>query len=128
MELIIKAAGIAVAAAALTLLLKKDSPAMAFAVSAAAAGAVLMLAAGALSPFMSVLAQLADKTGIHSAQMSAVVKALGIAVVTKIACAVCSDAGLGAAETAVQLCGAAGILWCAMPLMLSVLDIIGGLI
>lgn len=123
-----KAAGISVASAALYLLLKKDNPSFAFLLTVAATGAVLISAGQLLAAVLTDAQTLAESAGLGSAELSAVLKALGIAWVTKFAAQISSDAGQGALAAVINQCGAAGILCCAMPLLMSVLDTIRGLL
>ena len=124
MELLVKASAAAVIGAALALLLRKNSPETALLLSAAAAMAALALALRALRPAVELLRELTEEAGVEPAALSAVLKATGIAVVTRLAADVCRDAGQSASASAVELCGAAGALYVAIPLMKTVLGMV----
>ncbi len=119
-----KAAGAAVLAAVLALLVKRGSPETALLLSAAAALAVLGLAASAIKAAGEVVTDLAEGAGVEPAALAAVLKALGISVVTRLAADVCRDAGQSASASAVELCGAAGACYAALPLMKTVLRMV----
>lgn len=128
MEIICKIAGIAAAGSALALALKKDNPVFSFALSLALTGSLLLMALSVIEGVISAVSETVQRSGVSSAVFTAVLKSLGISVVTRFASQICSDAGQGAAASAIQLCGAACIIWSAFPLIESVLDMIGGFI
>ena len=128
MEIMCKAAGVAVVGAALGLLLKKNEPALAYTLAAAVTGAVLLLALGMIESAAGSAAELAEATGISASELITVLRALGISVITRIASGLCSDAGNSAAASAVQICGAAAIIFVSLPLMKTVMAEIGGML
>lgn len=128
MDVILRASGAAVLAAVLVLLLRKTSPETALLLSAAAAAAVLVLAAGILGEAVEFLRDLADGAGMEPAVAGTVLKTVGIAVVTRLAADTCRDAGQSASASAVELCGAAGALYAAIPLMKAVMKTVEDLL
>ena len=56
------------------------------------------------------------------------VKALGIAYISEFAADTCRDAGQSASASAVELCGAAGALYAAIPLMKAVMKTVEDLL
>ena len=126
MELIIKAAAAAVTAAAVGLLIKKSNPEISFALGT---GVTVIIAAASLG-FLKVIRELADTVnnicGCGDMLIQPVLKCLAVAAVSKISAELCRDSSQAAAAYALELAGgicAAGI---AMPLILSVLKMIGG--
>jgi len=128
METLLKAAAVCIPAAVFAAAMKKDSPAMALLLAAAAACVTLYLALGAVTETAAFLGELADTAGISSAALSAVMKTVGIAVVSRLAADVCRDAGMSAAASAAELAGTAAALFAALPLMRTALSMIGGML
>lgn len=121
-------AGAAVIAALLALLLKKDSPTLAFAVALAGG---LYLIVGALAP-MRELTQAASgliaAVGNAQAVYLPVAKAVGIAAVVRVAGAICRDAGQSALAVQMELAGAAAAVAVCLPLFNQVLSLVGGML
>ena len=94
--------GIVLAALTLSLVLKKDAPAIAF---------LLVLTAGVILL-------------LDSALYLPVCKAVGVAVVVRITSALCRDAGQSALAAKVEIAGAVLTLSVCLPLFEQVLDLI----
>ena len=84
MELVWKAAALAVAAALLGLLLQKAEPVHALLLGLAAAGAVLTLTLGLFRELRDVFGDLCREAGIGAALTLPVLKSLGITVVVSM--------------------------------------------
>lgn len=125
MELLTKAAALAVTAAVIGLVLKKNTPELGFALALAAAGAVLLLAARLGQSVRGAVAGAMEATGLSASLVTPVAKCVGIGVVTRLGADLCADAGQSAAASAVELCGAVGALVAALPLMESFFAMIG---
>lgn len=117
MEILIKAAAICVPAAIFAASIKKDSPAMGLTITVAACAVTLYLAIGAFSEVSGFIGELADKAGISPPVLSAVVKTVGIAIVSRFASDICKEAGLLGAASASELAGTVSALYVALPLM-----------
>ena len=108
--------GIVLAALTLSLVLKKDAPAIAF-LLVLTAGVILLLrvfsAAGS-----------ASQCGLDSALYLPVCKAVGVAVVVRITAALCRDAGQSALAAKMEIAGAVLTLSVCLPLFEQVLDLI----
>ncbi len=128
MEFVCKAAGLAAVAAALAMLLKKDSPVFAFAVSLAGGAVILVAAMGVFGQTVSQLSDMGQKAGIGAAEAGVMFKVLGISLVSRFAAQICQEAGQGAASMAVQLCGTVAIICSAMPMFIGIMDLLGGLL
>lgn len=123
-----KAAATALAGAILSLLLKKTAPELGFALNIA----ICLLAAGLGVEVLEGLTELLDlareQTGLSPAVVSPVLKCVGIGVVTRLAADMCKDAGQGAIASAVELCGTACALTAALPLVRTLLEMIGDMV
>ena len=108
--------GIVLAALTLSLVLKKDAPAIAFLLLLR----VFSAAESAAQRFSGLLSQ----CGLDSALYLPVCKAVGVAVVVRITAALCRDAGQSALAAKVEIAGAVLTLSVCLPLFEQVLDLI----
>ena len=128
MELLIKAAVIAVVGAVITLVIKKNSPEIALLLAAALAFLTLYFAADAITRLMGFIESLSDTAQLSPAILSIVMKTVGIAILTKISADVCRDAGQSSVASGLELTGAAAALYVALPLMETVFSMINDLL
>jgi stage III sporulation protein AD len=124
MEILIRAAAIAIAAAVLGLVIRKHNPDMALMMTLAAGTAVLIGTTALLTPLLSFINELAGEAGFSSALLAPVLKSLGIAIVGKTVSDVCKDAGQTALSSSVEFCATLAALVCAVPLMRTVLQML----
>lgn len=128
MELVLKAAAISIIGAALGLVLKKNVPEISLLLAMAVSGAVLGLAAAVLKNIVDFAVKLTELTDMPSASVVAVMKAVGIGIITRFASDICKDSGQNAAASSVELAGTAAVLFTALPLMETVLEMIKSLL
>ncbi len=112
--------------ALLALLLKKDSPAIAFLLTLAA-GVLLfnratIQAGGALEQVRQIFVQ----SGMDGTLYFPVVKTVVVAVTVRVISALCKDAGQSALAVQVELIGALAALAMCLPLLEQVLQLISG--
>ena len=128
MELLIKAAAAALTAAAIGLLIKSRNPEISLLLSTCTVALILIATLG----FVGGIKDLADavKTiaGSEETLTGPVLKCLAIAIVTKICSELCRDSSQAAAAAAVELAGTACAMGVAMPLIMSMLRMIGGMV
>lgn len=121
---------LALIGAVLALVLGKRSENMAMLVMIAAVCMVSAMAISYLKPAMELIDKLRDIGKLDNEMLSALLKAVGIGLVTELATVICSDAGMGSVGKALQMLGAAVILWLALPLVEQLLellqDVLGG--
>ena len=128
MELLIKCVSLAVFSALVILLLRRWNPELSFALSAVCV-LVLLLSFGAvieeLLGSLREIQRIFQSSAIHARPM---LKCLGIAFISKFGADLCRDASqsalASAVETAGNLCAAA----LAMPLIISLMTTIGGML
>ena len=128
MELILKVSAVAVVGAVLGLVLKKNTPEISMLLTMAVSCAVMSLIAVLLRDVLSFMSELTELTGIPSASVSALLKAVGIGIVSRLASDVCRDSGQAAAASSVELAGTVAALFTALPLMETVLEMIRALL
>lgn len=125
MTVIMKVAAVAIAGAILTMLLKKSTPEMGLALSLAVSLLAAGMGAGLLEELGDVLELAREQTGLSGAVVGPVYKCVGIGVITRLAADLCKDAGQGAVSSAVELCGSVCALTAALPLVRTLLQMIG---
>ena len=81
-----------------------------------------------------MISQLADfvsgiikSSGLPSAIFVPIIKCVGIAVLTKLVCNLCRDAGQNGTSSAVEYLGSAAMVYAAMPLLQTLLKTLEGL-
>ena len=118
--LIIKIAALVLAGGLLVLVLKKEQPAFAFLVSVCGAGVVLVLTFRQISPLLELIETLTAGTLFAGGQgIGCVLQVLGISLVAQFAADLCRESGMGAAASAVELCGRMLAMLQALPLLQS---------
>ena len=125
MTALVQAAALGLVGAVLALLLKKSAPELALALSLAICVIAAGLAAGLFAQMKEIIDLAREQTGLSPAIVSPVFKCVGVGVVTRLAADLCKDAGQGAVASAVELCGTGCAIVTAMPLLRSLLQMIG---
>ncbi len=124
MEALWKAAALGAAASALAVLIKKDNPAAALLLGVGAACVILVPALGLLRSVTGFFDRLTDASGMPPAALAAVLKTVGIAILTRFAADISRESGLAALASATELAGSAAALFVALPLMQTVFQMI----
>lgn len=117
-----KIAAAAVAAALCAVVVRKQSPEIALALGLGACALIVLYCSGALADVMELADKLARAGGLSPQVVEPVVKAAGIAIVSRLAADFCKDAQEGGLASAVELAGTALALAAALPLMSAALD------
>ena len=128
MEILVKAAAVSVVGAVLAIVLKKNSPEMALLLTVSLGCLVLYLAVDVVTNVAQFMDDLSSVAGISSASLAIVMKTVGIAILTKLAAGICSDAGQGSVASALELMGSAAALYIALPLMKTVFQMVSSLV
>lgn len=128
MELVLRASALALCTALITLVVKKTNPEISLLLSAAVVTAVTISAAGFLRGLKELTDMLRDGFGISDIYLLPVLKCMAIAVVSKLAGDLCRDSSQAAAASSVEFAGTVCAMGTILPLMVSVLRLIGGLI
>ena len=124
MTALIQVTALGMIAALLATLLKKHSAEAAMLLSLAACILIALLLLELLKPIFSFLNELRSLSGVDSALLTPMLKAVGIALLTQIASNVCADAGQGAIGKLIELCGGVLALYVALPLFEAVIKMI----
>ena len=119
---VLKMAALAVMGAVCALLLRRGSGEMALLLALAVSLVGMTTALSLLRPVLETLERARAMTGLSSAFFAPMLKCVGLALTTRVAADICKDAGQGAMASAVELSGAVGALYCALPLLSTLLD------
>ncbi len=125
MELMTQAAGICVIAALLGLVLRRGSPEASLLLALAAVSAILLALGKPLGELLAFLDDLTEQAGVSPTLFRPLYKIVGIALVVKIGEGLCRDAGESALASVLELTGTVCALLAALPLLRSVLNLIG---
>lgn len=117
----VAAAGIIAAICAVTV--RKQVPELALLLALCAGVLIMLYCSGALAAVTGFLEELTDVGGLSPDIVAPVVKATGIAIVTRLGADVCRDAGEGAVAAGVEGAGAILALLVVLPLMSGILEL-----
>lgn len=121
---IVRIAGFCLVTVMLLSIVREQRPEIARQLSLVAGMIVFALVLWRLGYVLEVINDLAYKVGFAPGQIAAVIKAVGIAYVTEFASAACRDAGESALASKLELAGKIAILIIAVPIILSVFDLV----
>ena len=113
-----------VLAAVLALVVKRGSPETALLLVLGAAVAVLLSLGQALEEAVAFLEELGRRSGMPEGLLIPLYKVAGIALVVKVGCGLCADAGESALAAVVETAGSVCALAAALPLLRTVLELL----
>lgn len=125
---IFKLSALAVTAALCALVIRKQVPELAVALALAAGCLLLGQAMEAVSAVRGLADGLARTARLSSQVWEPLWKTVGVGVVTRLAAAVCRDAGEGGVAAFLETAGAALALLCALPLVEAVFQTLSALL
>lgn len=127
MEIIMRCAAAALVAVLICLLIKRTNPEISMLLSAAAI-VIIMIAAMAFAEGIRELASMVKSiAGSSDIIIAPVLKCVGIGAVTKISTELCRDAAQSSVAAAVDLAGTLCAIGVSLPLITSMLKMIGGM-
>jgi stage III sporulation protein AD len=127
MEIVLKAAALGITGSILALLLRGRAPEISLLLAMAAGLFILGLFLRFAGDILDVARSAAEIGGLSSAILSPVLKCVGIGIVTHLAAQICRDAGQGSLAAAMELCGAFAAVYVSLPLIGSLISMIGEL-
>lgn len=128
MELLIKCTALALFSAISALLIRRINPELSLAISAAAAVVILLSAAMLLRELTDSMKELEHVFGSQIVQARPILKCLGIALISKFGSDLCKDASQSALAAAVETAGSLCAAAVAMPMILTLMTTIGGML
>lgn len=126
MALYWKAAGGVLLAVVMILVLRRQEMGLLLCVCVCAMTA--MAAVEYLDPVLELLDSLQAAGSMDTQMVAILLKAVGIGLVTEIACTVCADSGNASLGKTLQLLGTAVVLWMAVPLFQALLEMTGDIL
>ena len=96
---------------------------MAVLLSLAVCSMVGLIAMEYLSPVIEFLDTLQKVGGLNSELLKLLLKAVGIGLITELACLVCNDSGNSSMGKALQILGAVVIIWLSLPMLTAFLEL-----
>ena len=117
----------AVTAAVLSAVLRRNTPELALLLVLAAGLGILTLCNGALGPAMEVMRELTRLTGLEDELFMPVVKAVAVSVITRLTAEVCRGTGESGIAAFVETAGAVFALAVSRPLIRAVVVLMGEL-
>ena len=123
-----KLAAVAVTAAVLSGVLRKNTPELALLLALAAGLWMLALAAGALGAAVALMEELAARAGLTDALLEPVLKVVALSILTRLTAELCQSAGEGGLAAFAEAAGTALALAAALPLVRAVAQLMGELL
>lgn len=119
--------GVGVVAAALVVVLRQTKPEYAMLVSLATGIFILYKVLNDLVPVVAQIDTIFSTSGVSAQYGEILFKALGISLITQIACDTCKDAGESAIASKLEMAGRIAVLAVSLPLFTQVLSIVRSL-
>ncbi len=126
MELVLKLIALCLLTAVLTLLLKKDNAELSLLLSVSAVLLGMLMLLAAFDEVSGLGAELLEMTKLAPTLFVPLLKVMAIALIVRIGGALCADAGQSALSALLETAGAVCALWCAVPLLRAVVDMLEG--
>lgn len=123
MTLFFQAAACALVAVVLCCLLNSQERTVGVLLGLAVCVLVLLAAISYLQPVMELIQSLCSVAQISADMIQIIFKAVGIGIITELTVLICADGGNSAIGRALEILAAAAILWLAIPLMRSLLEL-----
>ena len=128
MELILKAAALALTAALIGIVLRRTNPEMTLVLSICTVVLIMGAALGFAKSFTELAQTVQRIFGVSETLINPVINCVAVAIITKLTSDLCKDSSQAAAASAVELAGTVCALCIIMPLLMSMLTAIGGMI
>ncbi len=124
---VVKAAVLAVTGTLCALLIRRSNAELAAVLAMAVCAAAAWLTLGLLEPVLDFVGRAQKLSGLSGAVLAPVLKCVGLALTCRVAADLCRDGGQSAMAGAVELAGAVGALYVSLPLLGTLLDMLGDL-
>ena len=127
MDIMLKCAAAALTATVICLLIKRTNPEMSMLLSTGAIVVIMTAAMGFARSITELAAMVKTMTEDSDVMIVPVLKCVGIGAVTRISAELCRDAAQSSAAAAVDMAGTLCAIGVSMPLIVSMLKLIGGM-
>lgn len=126
MELLCKLVALCLLTAVLALLLKRESVELSFLLTLSAVLLGIFLLLAAVDEASALCGELLEMTRLSPTLFVPLVKVMTVAVTVRLTAALCKDAGQGALAVLTEIAGTVCALWCALPLLRAVVELLEG--
>ena len=123
-----KAAALALTAALIGIVLRRTNPELSLLLSICTVVLIMGAALGFAKSFTELAQTVQRIFGVSETLIKPVIKCVAVAIITKMTSDLCKDSSQAAAASAVELAGTVCALCIIMPLLMSMLTAIGGMI
>ena len=123
-----KAAALALTTALIGIVLRRTNPEMTLLLSICTVVLIMGAALGFAKSFTELAQTVQRIFGVSETLIKPVIKCVAVAIITKMTSDLCKDSSQAAAASAVELAGTVCALCIIMPLLMSMLTAIGGMI
>lgn len=123
-----KASAAALTAAIVCLLIRRGNPEISLLLSICTVSLILIAALGFAEGIRELASAVKTVAGSSETLAAPVLKCVAIAIVTRVTAELCRDSSQGASAAAVELAGTICAMSVALPLILSMLNMIGGMV
>lgn len=117
MEIVARAAAIAVVGSILALLLRRYASEQALLLTLVTGLLIVWISASVTAEMLAALRRLTEKSSLGAFYTAPVLKCVGIGIITHLAAQICRDAQQGSLGAAVELCGTLCALYVSLPLI-----------
>lgn len=121
---IIQIVGFSILAAVLIMLLKEEWPALALMLGLTAGVIIFLQLVEYIRAIVYLIEDLMAGAGINLLYLDTILKVIGIAYLAQFGSQICHDAGIGVLATKIEFAGKILILMLAIPLMISILEMV----
>ena len=121
---IVKIIGVGLTATIIIIILKQYKPEFTIYVSIIAGAIIICMVLDKLNGVVSILTNLANKTGTGSTFLKILLKITGIAILTEFAVSICKDSGETAIASKIDLGGKIIIISISIPIITALLELI----
>lgn len=128
MSTFIKAAAIILITVIFTLVLPKNAKEFQVVLSLGACALVITVIYSFLEPVVAMIESLIVKGNLDGDMIRILLKATGIGLLTEYVALICQDAGNNALAKILQVLSSAVILWLSLPLITSLMNLIGNIL
>lgn len=125
---VIKVAAAGLIAAVCAMTVRKQTPELAILLTICAGTLILLYCSGALAAVTHFMDELTEVGGLSPGMIAPVLKATGVAIITRLSADFCRDAKEGALAAAVETAGTLLALLVVLPLLSAVLDLLNELL
>ena len=128
MELMFRVSASVICVLLVSLLIRRTNPEMAALLGLAVVAVILLASLRLSSGIQELHGFVRDKFGLSDTVMQPVIKCVAAAIVTRLTADLCKDSSQSAAAAAVELAGSLCALGIIMPLLMTMLRMVGGLL